>query len=986
MIRNVLLASTIFGSAGLLAGPALAQSAPEPVEAQPDLPEEAPSADAGEIVVTGSRIARPNLEQSSPVAVISEEEISLLQPMSVEEFLRDLPGSTSGVNAQTNNGNTGVANINLRNLGNNRNVVLLNERRVTPSDLSARADLNQIPVALIERVDVFTGGASTVYGADAVAGVINFVTKRNFAGVEVNGNYGISQRGDGANYRFDLTTGANFDDGRGNVVLSLNHTRSDAVVAGERGFGQIARSSTDGTEQGSPTANPATITSPLFFGPDGTTSLGDTRVENGTFVLGAANYNFLPITIVQTPFERNGIFAQARYEVSDAVEIYSQGFFNRTSVKSRNAPSGSFGLNFFYPLNASYLTEAQRQILCNARLDGNPNQAGLQRPTAAQCAAAIAAGTEVSVAVGRRFTEAGPRITDLRSNVYEVVVGARGPLTSTLDWDVSAQRGKADRVNAATGSGLASRLQESIRECKAPTGQTTTAGCQTINLFGGPGTLTAAQFAFLDVPTYSFINTEFEAAQAVINGDLGFSSPFATEAVGIALGAEYRKYEGNSRGDLPSSTSGAVLGAGAPSLPISGAYDTKEVFGEIVIPLIEDGFVHNLTLEAGVRYSDYSTSGGNWTYKVGGSFMPIRDIKFRGMYSRAVRAPNLAELFQPQVTFLTARSEDPCQGTEAQIAARGANVAVCKAATGIFFGSVSPPAAGQINATTGGNPNLDPEIATSLTLGAVLQPRFLSDFALTFDYYDIKVRDAITNPTATDIIDACYFGNNDPNAAPCLLIKRNPDDGRLSGPNNTTPGPFLGLSNLGRIRSSGFDLGASYRRDLGFGRLALSFIGNKTTRFLFQPTATSLNRDCVGFYSPGCGAPTPKYSWNQRTTLTVGSTDLSLAWRHISKTRVEPKAPTPQVPAGVPGNAGPATFFGPYSVIDAHDYFDFALQQNVGDTMRLTLTVQNLLDKQPPIVGGQAGGATEQSSATNTFPVLYDPIGRRFTLGVSLRF
>lgn len=982
VIRGALLASTIIAGA-TVAAPAFAQAA-QPVEAQPELPAgEGADADGGDIVVTGSRIARPNLEQSSPVSVINEAEISLQQPQSAEEFLRDLPGSTPGQNAQVNNGNIGIATLNLRNLGTNRNLILLNERRVVPSTLAAQTDLNIIPVALLERVDVFTGGASTVYGADAVAGVINFITKRNFAGIEMNANYGLTERGDGRNYRFDVTTGANFADGRGNAVVNLSYTKASPVFAGERAFGRVARSSVTGNEQGSTTAVPATINTALFFDANGV-SRGNSRVntETGAFELGESNYNFLPTTILQTPFERFGIFAQGRFEISSAVEAYTQGFFTRTSVVQQNAPSGSFFTPFQVPLNNQFLTATQRQQICQARIDIDPATAGRQAPTPGQCEPIIASGREVQLDIGRRFVEAGNRITDLRSNTFEVVAGFRGPLTSTLNWDISGQHGKADRVNISNGAGLASRLQESLRNCPAGS----TVGCRPINLFGAEGSITAADVAFLDVPLFSFTNTELSAAQAVVNGDLGFSSPFAEEAVGVAVGLEYRRYEGSSRGDLPSSTSGAVLGAGAPALPVSGEYDTKEAFAELILPLIEQRFIHNLTLEAGVRYSDYSTSGGNWTYKGGASLSPIRDIKFRGVYARAVRAPNLGELFQPQVTFLTGRGVDPCQGTEAQVAARGANVAVCRAATGGFFGGIGAPSAGQINATTGGNPDLDPEIATTITAGVVLQPRFLPGAALTLDYYDIKVRDAISTPTASDVIDGCYF-QSDPNLPLCRSIGRNPSNGGLSGPNNTTSGPFLGQSNLGRIRSTGWDLGASYRRDLGFARLNLSFIGNKTERNQFQATPTSINRECVGYFSPGCGLPTPEYTWNLRTTLGFGSgSDFSLLWRHLSSVEVEPVAPSPQVEAGRPTNAGPTNFFADYRKIPAYDYFDFAFQQAIADNMRFTFTIQNLFDKDPPFVGGQAGGAGAASTATNTFPSTYDPLGRRFVAGVNLRF
>lgn len=992
IIKNVLLASTIFGGSVMLAAPALAQSAQQPVEAQPDLEETAaPEGAEGEIVVTGSRISRPNLEQSSPVAVISEEEISLVQPVSAEEFLRELPGSVPGTNPATNNGANGSATLNLRGLGTNRNLVLLNERRVVPATLGGVADLNVIPVALLQRVDVFTGGASTAYGADAIAGVVNFITRRNFAGVDISANYGISERGDGANYRTDLTIGANFADDRGNAVIGISHTKTDPVTQGSRDIGLVSRSSictaaviaagtcaqqTVGVEQGSGAAAPATIffpfTAAVVPGQD-------------TFAIGQTNnFNFNPLNVFQTPFERNSIFGQAHFEVSPAVTVYTEALFAHTEVDQIIAPSATFFNPFQLPLNNQFLTNGQRQQLCQAGADADPTTPGRQAPTAAQCVSIIAAGTEIDAIVARRFVEAGPRRTNFTTDTYQLVAGLRGPLTSTLDWNISGQYGQSSRRNTSSGQGLQERFQQSIRGCPAGSA----AGCVPINIFGAAGTLSPEAFAFLNVQTNTFIDTDLTAAQAIVQGDVGITSPFAQEPIGIAVGAEYRRYGGSQRGDLPSSTPGAILGAGGAFTTIQGNYDSKEVFAEVVLPLIERGFIHNLTLEAGARYSDYSTSGGNTTYKVGGSMMPTPDIKFRGVYSRAVRAPNLGELFAPQNTVLSNRAVDPCQlalptGNATLTALCSAQLTAVGAPT-TLLGTIPAPFAGQINVTTGGNPLLDPEVAKTLTGGVVLQPRFLPGFAATVDYYRIRVSGAISAPSQADVIDACFAQTN-PQAQQCQLIRRNPLTGGLSGSPATTQGPILALSNLGRIESEGFDFTVGYNRNLGFAKGSLSFNGNHTTKSRFQATPTGIFRECAGFYSISCGAPIPKISWNARGTLSFAETDVSLLWRHLGRTRVEPQtAATAGELAGKVGSFGPANVIGAYRDIDPRDYFDLAIQHNIGEHFRMTFLVQNLLDGDAPDVGNTIAGTAENSG--NTFPGVYDAIGRSYRVGVSLRF
>ncbi len=975
-------AATIALTAAMLAVPAHAQQPAEMAEA---------TTSGDTIIVTGTRIARPNLEQSSPVSVVGAEEITFQAPNSAEDLLRNLPVTTPSIGAQTNNGSDGSARVNLRGLGTNRNLVLLNGRRVTPRGTDNVVDLNIIPLAIVERADVLTGGAVTVYGADAVAGVVNFITRRDFAGADITTSYGITERGDGASFRIDATLGANFDDGRGNAVFSIGYTDTSPVLQGDRAIGTFARQSTrcaafqrplgcspfndttQGFPQGSPTAAPASIGSP-FSGrvtEDGTQFADDRQND----------YNFNPLNLFQSPLERWSLFGAARYEISPAIELYSEAMFVKTTVEINLAPAGVFGSTVQVPLNSPFLSAQQRQFLCE-RAVGAPG--GL--PAGADCGAAIAAGTPVTVGVLRRFVEAGPRVNTFTTNYFNATVGARGGITDSLNWDISATYGESDRQDERIAWGLLSRVRQGVAGCPAGSAQ----GCVPINLFGPVGSITPEMLNFIDVPTYSFTNTRYTSALGFISGDLGFASPLAAEPIGVAVGAEYRRYEASSGGDGTSRIPGEVLGAGAAALPIVGSYNSKEFFAELNVPLITDRpFFHNLTVDGGVRYADYTTSGGVWTWKVGGSWAPVPDFKVRGTYVRAVRAPNIAELFQPQVTALTSRPNDPCQGTVAEITARGANFPqLCLAqlalvgAPASLLGTIQPPAAGQIQSTQGGNPNLDPETARTITVGGAITPSFVPGLAVTLDYFNIRVTDAITTPSQSDVIDGCFSPN--PNQAFCSQIFRDPLTGRLSGPAETTFGPVLALSNLGTIKTSGFDLGASFRQDFGAVRFNGSFNGTWTREFLFQATPLSINRQCAGFYSVSCGTPQPKFASTLRTTFSFGQTDVSVFWRHFSSTRVEPVAPSPQLPVGTPTTAGPSNIVDAYQRISPYDYFDLSLRQQVGTNLTLTFTVLNLLDKDPPDVGNTIAGPAANSG--NTFPTLYDPLGRRFNVGLNLRF
>jgi outer membrane receptor protein involved in Fe transport len=986
-----LLAGTIMAGA-MFAAPAYAQTETAEVS-------ESTTEVADAIVVTGSRIADSNLQLANPVVSISAEEFSLQAPASVEQVLRDLPGSAPGVGAQVNNGNGGVATFNLRGLGSNRNLVLLNNRRVVPSTLGSVVDLNVIPIALIERAEVLTGGAVTTYGADAIAGVVNFSTKQDFEGVNITMVNGITERGDGRQFRIDGVIGGNFGDGRGNVVVGLGYTKTEPVLQGERQIGLVSRGSTCaaglsndactalqvGSAQGSATATPASLLSPL---PTTGAFAGGAQFGGSAITPGLADFNFNPLNLFQAPLERYNIYTQGSYEIAPGIETYAEAFYTRTTVVTELAPTGTFFSPLEVPLNNPFLTATMRDQLCSF--------AGI-----ADCAAAISSGREITTLLGRRFTESGPRRNDNNSNVFQITAGVRGALTDTLSFDVFGQYGQADRRNTASGGALGARVQQALRATSTTACRDTAGGCVPLNLFGPDGSITPQMLAFIGVPTSTFVETSFESVQGIISGDLGFSSPFAESPIGIAIGAEYRRYAGLTFGDLPTATAGAILGAGGAVQRTEGSFHSNEIFGEVIVPLVEDKpFAHLLQLDGGFRYSDFNTTGGNWTFKGGAQWAPIEDIKFRAAWTRAIRSPNIGELFSPANTVLNNLAVDPCQGASGT--ANATVTALCAAQLAAVgtpagrLGSIPAPIAGQINVTGGGNPALQPETATTWTAGAVFQPRFLDGFVASVDWYRVNVRDAVSSPTVSDVVNGC-FGQSNPNFALCQLIRRDSITGGLSGSPASVQGVLLFGSNLGFIQNEGVDFTANYTHELGDVVLDWNVNANHTMRNRFQSQPASFIRECQGFYSVSCdGAMIPDWSFNMRTTARYEGVDVSLLWRYISGFEYEPRetiggAPltTTQNPAGQTvvgsfGSANPARIVGGYREIDSFNWFDLNVGFSVTEELRLSLLVENLFDRGAPDVGNTIGSTSFNSG--NTFPSVYDALGRRYTLTLGVQF
>ncbi|MEW4467565.1 TonB-dependent receptor [Parasphingorhabdus sp. JC815] len=940
------------GSAPVVLGLAMVSA---PAYAQDQDIQEAEAAAASDIIiVTGSRISNPNLVQSAPVNVVNSDEIDLRQATNAEELVGELPGVAPGVNSSVNNGSAGFATLNLRNLGSRRNLVLLDGTRLVPSSLSSQTDLNIIPVALVERVDIVTGGASSVYGADAIAGVANFVTKRDFAGVDIGTSFGIAEEGDGQRFRTDITIGANFDDGRGNAVLSIGYQNIDSVLQGDRSFSQDALF-IEGSKIGSGTSVPTRLNGQQYD-----PATGDLVDTYNTF-------NFAPFNYFQTPLERFNVFGSARYEVTDNIEVYTKGMFTKSTVSLRLAPSGLFGDTWQMPLNNPFINDSIRNQLCD---DNGVDPAS--------CTAAGAATDpsdpnylEVPTIINRRLVEMGPRETDYVTNQFQVWSGVRGSITDNIDFDVYGTYGESDRAQTNRNWGLKSLVQQSLRANDADTCADPSNGCVPINLFGNGQSISDASVAFFNKPSGQTVKTSLAVVNGSISGDLGSESfLFADTPIGFAIGAEYRKYTAEQLSDLASGTQDEVLGTGAPSPSFKGEYDVKEVFGELIVPIVENvPGIYNLTFEGGVRYSDYSNSGGSTTWKAGGSWEPIEGYKIRGIYQHAVRSPNIGELFSPVVTGLTALSTDPCAGANPVGNAQLTAVCIAQGAPASSIGSIPVPSASQINATSGGNPDLGPETANSYTIGVVLTPPSIPGLAITADYYHVKVKGAITTPTPGDIIDPCYV---DFDATACALIKRNPLNGSLNG-GGDTPGLLLQLTNQGIIETSGIDLRVGYQMPTSFGKVSFDFNGNWTEQLKFKASPASINRECLSFYGENCEPITPEFSFNARTTVSLGDTvDVSLLWTWIDGVSLEPLS---------------ASFGGAldeYSSISAYSYFDLTTRFSVTDNFEMTAGVQNLLDKKPPVVSSFIGGSSYNSG--NTYPTTYDAIGRRFNVTGRLRF
>ncbi len=975
--RGRLLASSILAGATLFSAvPAIAQEA----EAE------------GEIIVTGSRIPQPNLETASPVTQVTAEDVAISGVTRIEDLVTQLPQAFAAQNSTVSNGASGTATVDLRQLGSVRTLVLIDGRRMgygSPND--AAADINQIPTQLVERVEVLTGGASAVYGSDAVAGVVNFIMRDDFEGFQLNAQYGFFQADnnfdgpggitntirtraatnpsqfrlppdtviDGYSREIGAIMGVSTDDDRGNITVYASYRNNSEILQANRDFsacaiGAAPASGANFTCGGSSTAFPGRFVDfangAFDFTLSGTGQA--TRPWNGAL----DQYNFGPLNFFQRPDERYAFGAFGRYEINDNVEAFTQLMFTDYSTVAQIAPSGIF--------------LSEQQIPCN-----NPLLSAGQR-TLIGCGA-VGPTDSVAVTIGRRNVEGGGRQDDLGYQSFRGVVGLRGPLVEGWDYEMSAQYSRVELSRIYRNEFSNRKISRALDVVPGPGGVPTCRSvidgsdpnCVPFNLWTIGGITPQARDYIQSVGIQTG-QTEQQVLQATVFGDLGgvgFTSPFATNSAGAAFGIEYRRDTLVAESDESFRTND-LAGQGGPTIPLAGGTDVFDIFGELRIPLVEDRpFFELLEVGLAYRYSDYSIGEATNTYSINGEWSPVSDLRLRGSFQVAVRAPNVIELFEAQGLNLFDLDEDPCGP------ARTATLAECQA-TGVTAAQYGSPfldsPAGQYNVFEGGNPNLSPEEAETITVGFVLTPEFLPGFNASVDYFQIEVTELVSTFGPLNTLAACYDRNVQ---AACALINRNAN-GQL-----WTDGGFVEdfNINIGGIKTSGFDFNANYGFELAafglpdVGGLSFNFAGTLLESLETDPGAGSTIYDCVGFYGNQCGTPTPK--WRHRASVTWETplnADITATWRHLGEVELF----AANFVQNSLGNRVDRFF-------EAENYLDLAATWQVTENAVLRFGVNNVLENDPPLsasVGTTGNG--------NTYPQTYDANGRFFFAGITVDF
>lgn len=995
--RRLLGTSMLSGLAALTSMPVAAQDAGEAEDT---------------IIVTGTRIQREDLQAPSPVQSIGEEAFTLRNSVNVDGLLQELPQVQATNTNVSNNPGSGTASVDLRGLGANRTLVLMDGRRLpnaglNPTSTAANSvDLNSIPTALVERVDVVTGGASAVYGSDAIAGVVNFVLKEDFEGIQLDTSYQFREENTNADlFNVSLLMGGNFSDGRGNAVLHMGFTDRQGLFAGELEnsefsallltAGGTARGFTDdvanfGVNPIGSTSIPGLhldqivdLTAAGLANPDGNggcdqpgatfsadlgTCIGEVDFIQGTatpFVSagpGNEQYNFAAVNFAQIPQQRWQVGGFVNYEVNDWMEVYARGTvsFNETEQILAPTPVGSSAGPIIINLNNPFLTDANRAILANSI---NPATGG----------SAVGdfdgdGNPDIQTTIGRRMLETGGRFRSSRRTTFQQLIGARGDIPG-LDWawDVSYSFGRTDVAIQENGNIVNSNFSEAANVVPGPNGPVCASGnpnCVPIDIFG-EGRVSAAGASFVGFDAQRQQVTDQSIFLATLAGDAGFTAPWAESQPAWVFGLEYREESGRQTSDTALATSGVSGFNGSPN--VRGRFDTYEVFGEVSVPIIEGvDFAENFTINGAFRYSDYSTVGGVWTYTGGFSWEPGMGsgLRIRGQYQQAVRAPSLSELFAPISNgFPTAN--DPCAD-----ATTGADRATCIAA-GVpeaLFGSPLLQGNAQLETLSGGNPNLQEETAETMTIGAVWQPEFVPGMTLVVDYYDIEITDIIATlggGSTQNVVDACYITTRDLSSPFCQAVTRLP--------NGTVNVVSVQNENISVATSRGIDVQAQYNMDIAetfgnsgnLGALSFNFIGTYVLEKSFIADDVTPLVDCAGFFGVTCfnnNDPVPVWSHNLTTTYTNGPATLSARWRYLGGT----------------DNIAPGNF--KVNRIASFNYLDISGSYDVNENIVVNAGILNALNKEPPLVG------FFDRDNVNTLESTYDIFGRQFFVGASLRF
>lgn len=907
-----------------------------------------------EIVVTGSRIKRRDFSSPSPITTIGADEIAFSGQSTLEETLNQLPQMAPDFGRTTNNPGNGTARMNLRGLGPGRTLVMLNARRLAPSGVRSAVDVNNVPQSLIERVEVITGGASTVYGSDAIAGVVNFITKEDFEGLSLDASYYSTGEGDSQTWDLNLAYGHNFS--RGNLTVYAGTLERDSLFASER---EITRQSLFNNFQTGEVQVSGSSHVPggqIFFPPvdlgsgPGTVTFNDDGTPR-TFIDPDDRYNFQEVNYLQLPLTRYNAGVFADFEVTQDHQIYVETSFSRNEADRELAPVPAIA-SVTVNLDNPTLTPETRQLFT----DNYMSAPGL-----------------AEFPMGRRLREVGSRMIKDDRDYWRTVVGFRGELGRGWDFDAWYSYTKSDEkqffVNDASFSRYVRGLlvDPATNECFDPTD-----GCVPLDVWG-PDRLSPEAVDYLRITDVENDTSRIQQVAAVVVT----GTPFESWAgpVDTAFGLEWRSDEASFEADEVLFT-GDTLGFAGRS-PVEGTESVFEAYGEALLPLLSQATIADyLGLEIGARYSEYQLAGGVWTWKAGGEWQPVEGVRFRAMRQKSVRAPNNAELFTKQFTetrFFVGNQTifDPCSASADPVGNGNTEKCVIQGLDpdqiGIYEATPFYPA----DFTSGGNPDLLPEEAETLTLGVVISPEALANWDFAVDYYEMEVTDTIGDLDSSEV---CFDPLNTGNLF-CDNLTRDATGNVVSEINLT--------SNLGLLRSRGIDTQVNYARDLpdalalldSYAQINVSLLWTHLLENAGQQNPVSTVIQCAGYFGFPCDFESVNGTFPEnRITTNVnyasGPLSLHLTWRYIG--RSDNAAPIFGEIAGLPDPVLAVPSIG------SENYFDLGFGWFVTDDIRVTLNVNNLLDTEPPLM-------LDATSQNNTDTLLYDVFGRSFQLGVSAR-
>ena len=987
----------------------------------PDLTQEvaSPRENTTPIIITGSRIPRTDLTAVSPVTAVHGHEFELQGVINVEELLNWLPQVNPSQGELAPPGATGAATIDLRGLGAVRTLVLINGRRLMPGDPRFPVpDVNSIPAPLIQRVDVLTGGAAAVYGSDAVAGVVNFILDTKLDGLKVEAQIGAYQHDNRDKFARGLLDrkslpypkGSVFDGLRENVSIAFGHGFLDdrAHVLFYGGYRSI-----DGVTQEKRDYGACPITARIVGGsPSPTVECGGPNVSypgnffdnlgnvyqvtpDRTFVPGLSRFNYAPWHFIQRPDERYTAGGFASFDLSKALQVFAEVMAMKDRTSWQVGPSGDFKDTETINCDNALLSEQQRSLVCKTgnfvgeipSLDDNGNLLGVSGvPTAFFDPVTGATYSRAWLLIGLRNIDGGPIEDDLEHKSIRLLGGFKGHLGRGVTYDASFLSGRLTLDRKYRNNLSITRMQRALDvvsdpstgrpNCRStliaralgPSAPGADANCVPWDVFA-PGAVTPESTAYMTIPPS--MRGSFKEQIANVNATVqldrwGLGSPWSDEVSAINLGAELRKDLVDFDPD-EFSQAGDIAGFGEQVFPIRGSISTKDVFGEARIPLLKSKLVRRLAFEGGFRQSWYQSPKSKFSvsaYKLALDLTAVSGFRVRASQQRAIRAPNVLELLAPPQpdSFL----RDPCAGTTPSASPRQCALS---GVTPAQYGNV-PNFNGlfEYKAIIGGNEDLRPETATTRTIGIVVKPGFLRGFNATIDWWDIRLKGAISKIGAQTIVDSCIAGGN---SIFCSRIHRAPNGSLGSGDGYVDNR----LANLGGLKVRGIDGNADCSVGLGkAGSANFAFRGGYVLRWIVDNGGLSTPYDCAGLFGAPCGMQ-PRWKHTARATWDAPhGVTLSLQWRHLGGAKLAALDPrfnlTDQVSQG-------------HTKLRPQDYFDVATVLKVRRRFELRLGVNNVLDRQPPLViSNTAAGDGPYNS--NTYPTWYDPLGRYLFASVAV--